>query len=174
MVELPWDFSHGKVQLFQDKCRRSIIWPWCHGASNVAQDFNEKSQLATFVSATSATSSPSVSLPQDRQWTQLSRTAGDAQQSCTVQVQVLLPTDLTSLTKLTALCGSTSFKGHRVIDRSKKNATVNTNPLCSAWHSHVPFHLRHLAMFAGWWLGHPSEKFGTSIGMMTFPIYGKI
>ena len=111
MVELPWDFSHGKVQLFHDKCRRSIIWPWCRGASNVAQDFNEKSQLATFVSATSATSSPSVSLPQDRQWTQLSRTAGDAQQSCTVQVQVLLPTDLTNLTKLTALCGSTRLQG---------------------------------------------------------------
>ena len=26
----------------------------------------------------------------------------------------------------------------------------------------------------GWWLGHPSEKYGPSIGMMTFPIYGKI
>ena len=25
----------------------------------------------------------------------------------------------------------------------------------------------------GWWLGHPSEKY-ESIGMMTFPIYGKI
>ena len=27
---------------------------------------------------------------------------------------------------------------------------------------------------AGWWLGHPSEKIWTSIGMMKFPIYGKI
>ena len=28
----------------------------------------------------------------------------------------------------------------------------------------------HISSIAGWWLGHPSEKYGPSIGMMKFPI----
>ena len=30
------------------------------------------------------------------------------------------------------------------------------------------------ATITGWWYAYPSEKYGTSIGMMTFPIYEKI
>ena len=32
----------------------------------------------------------------------------------------------------------------------------------------------HITMHAGWWLVHPSEKYGPSIGMIRNPIYGKI
>ena len=33
---------------------------------------------------------------------------------------------------------------------------------------------RGQSLYAGWWLGHPSEKYGPSIGMISNPIYGKI
>ena len=40
--------------------------------------------------------------------------------------------------------------------------------------NHSPVFLPNIyPLFPGWWLGHRSEKY-ESIGMMTFPIYGKI
>ena len=37
-----------------------------------------------------------------------------------------------------------------------------------------PSYLHIRSYLVGGWLGHPSEKYGPSIGMMRFPIYGKI